>query len=123
MGNGEWGTEDQEVHIPIPHSPLPTPAAGPLEVVAIGTSTGGPNALVDVFNRIPGDFPVPIVIVQHMPPMFTRLLAERLSNKDIADRLFISPRTAEKHIASLITKTGAANRADLCARSAALRSG
>ncbi|MGW2237614.1 AAA family ATPase [Streptomyces sp. NPDC001759] len=52
-----------------------------------------------------------------------RLLAERLSNKDIADRLFISPRTAEKHIASLITKTGAANRADLCARSAALRSG
>ncbi|NKI45269.1 helix-turn-helix transcriptional regulator [Streptomyces physcomitrii] len=52
-----------------------------------------------------------------------RLLAERLSNKDIADRLFISPRTAEKHIASLITKTGAANRADLCARSAALRDG
>jgi DNA-binding CsgD family transcriptional regulator len=50
-----------------------------------------------------------------------RLLAERLGNKDIADRLFISPRTAEKHIASLITKTGAANRADLCARSAALR--
>ncbi|MFD4574629.1 AAA family ATPase [Streptomyces sp. NPDC058417] len=51
-----------------------------------------------------------------------RLLAERLGNKDIADRLFISPRTAEKHIASLITKTGADNRADLCARSAALRS-
>ncbi|MGW7268249.1 AAA family ATPase [Streptomyces sp. NPDC054842] len=51
-----------------------------------------------------------------------RLLADRLGNKDIADRLFISPRTAEKHIASLITKTGAANRADLCARSAALRS-
>ncbi|MFB7504585.1 helix-turn-helix transcriptional regulator, partial [Streptomyces broussonetiae] len=50
-----------------------------------------------------------------------RLLAERLGNKDIADRLFISPRTAEKHIASLITKTGAANRAELCARSAALR--
>jgi DNA-binding CsgD family transcriptional regulator len=50
-----------------------------------------------------------------------RLLAERLSNKGIADRLFISPRTAEKHIASLVTKTGAANRADLCARSAALQ--
>ncbi|MCZ0991326.1 helix-turn-helix transcriptional regulator [Streptomyces diastatochromogenes] len=50
-----------------------------------------------------------------------RLLAERLGNKDIADRLFISPRTAEKHIASLMTKTGAVNRADLCARSAALR--
>ncbi|MDO0928843.1 AAA family ATPase [Streptomyces sp. TG1A-8] len=49
-----------------------------------------------------------------------RLLADRLSNKDIADRLFISPRTAEKHIASLMTKTGAANRADLCARSTRL---
>ncbi|MBV2354028.1 AAA family ATPase [Streptomyces sp. J2-1] len=50
-----------------------------------------------------------------------RLLAERLTNKDLADRLFISPRTAEKHIASLMTKTGAVNRADLCARSAELR--
>ncbi|MBU7597106.1 AAA family ATPase [Streptomyces sp. P38-E01] len=50
-----------------------------------------------------------------------RLLAERLSNKDLADRLFISPRTAEKHIASLMAKVGATNRANLCARSAAFR--
>jgi two-component system chemotaxis response regulator CheB len=48
-------------------------------VLAIGASTGGPNALADVFRRLPADFPVPIVIAQHMPPMFTRLLAERLS--------------------------------------------
>jgi two-component system chemotaxis response regulator CheB len=48
-------------------------------VVAIGVSTGGPNALVEIFRRLPGDFPAPIVIVQHMLPMFTRLLAERLS--------------------------------------------
>jgi DNA-binding CsgD family transcriptional regulator len=48
------------------------------------------------------------------------LLAERLGNKDIADRLYISPRTVEKHIAALMAKTGEPNRAALCARSAAL---
>ncbi|MFJ6215471.1 AAA family ATPase [Streptomyces sp. NPDC092296] len=42
------------------------------------------------------------------------LLAERLSNKAIADRLFISPRTVEKHIASLISKTGQPSRSGLC---------
>ena len=48
-------------------------------VVAIGTSTGGPNALAEILPRIPGDFPLPILIVQHMPPVFTAFLAERLS--------------------------------------------
>ena len=57
----------------------PKPRPGPIEVVAIGTSTGGPNALTQLLPRIPADFPVPILIVQHMPPTFTRFLAERLS--------------------------------------------
>jgi two-component system chemotaxis response regulator CheB len=52
-----------------------------IEVVAIGTSTGGPNALGDLVPLLPANFPVPVVIVQHMPPIFTRFLADRLSSK------------------------------------------
>jgi two-component system, chemotaxis family, protein-glutamate methylesterase/glutaminase len=69
-------------------APAPRPAPRPrilshprIDVVAIGTSTGGPNALAEVFPGIPKDFPVPVVAVQHMPPIFTKLLAERLASR------------------------------------------
>jgi two-component system chemotaxis response regulator CheB len=52
---------------------------GRMEIVAIGVSTGGPSALAELLPAMPADFPLPIVIVQHMPPLFTRLLAERLN--------------------------------------------
>ncbi len=52
-----------------------------MEVLAIGVSTGGPNALGAILPLLPADFPVPILIVQHMPAIFTRLLAERLSSR------------------------------------------
>jgi two-component system chemotaxis response regulator CheB len=51
----------------------------PIELLAIGTSTGGPNALAEVLAALPKGFPVPVVIVQHMPATFTRFLAERLA--------------------------------------------
>lgn len=52
-----------------------------VDVVAIGVSTGGPNALAVLLPELPADISVPIVIVQHMPPLFTKLLAERLASK------------------------------------------
>ncbi|MFS0782282.1 protein-glutamate methylesterase/protein-glutamine glutaminase [Bacillus sp. 1P06AnD] len=48
------------------------------KLVAIGTSTGGPRALQSVLTMLPKDFSLPIVIVQHMPPGFTKSLASRL---------------------------------------------
>ena len=54
------------------------PGNGRVEVVAIGSSTGGPEALAALVPALPADFPAPVVIVQHMPRLFTRLMAQRL---------------------------------------------
>ena len=50
----------------------------PVEAIVIGVSTGGPKALQRIIPKLPADFPVPILIAQHMPPYFTKSLAERL---------------------------------------------
>ena len=52
---------------------------GRVDVLAIGASTGGPNSLMRVLARLPSSLQVPVVLVQHMPPLFTRLLADRLT--------------------------------------------
>lgn len=66
--------------IPTPPKVSSAPATtARVDLLAIGASTGGPNALAEIFSALPGDLPVPIIVVQHMPPMFTQMLAERLS--------------------------------------------
>ncbi len=74
------------VHSSAVSTPRPVPAPsraglGPVMLVGIGISTGGPNALAEVLPALPADFPAPIVIVQHMPPLFTKMLAERLNGQ------------------------------------------
>src|SRR5690606_780700 len=51
------------------------------KVVVIGASTGGPVALAEVLVALPANFPLPIVLVQHMPENFTKAFAERLNKQ------------------------------------------
>ncbi len=69
-------------------TPVAPPVSAPVQsraammgrrIVVIGVSTGGPNALAEVMPMFPKNFNLPILIVQHMPPLFTRFLAERLA--------------------------------------------
>jgi two-component system chemotaxis response regulator CheB len=59
-------------------SPLPPPIHAP-KIVVVGVSTGGPAALEVLLPKLPAGFPLPILIVQHMPRLFTGLLADRLN--------------------------------------------
>jgi len=59
--------------------PLTRARKEPTKIVAIGVSTGGPNALQYLLSQLPGDFPGSIVVVQHMPEGFTEMFARRLN--------------------------------------------
>jgi len=56
------------------------PDPSSIKIITIGISTGGPAALNEMIPKLPGNIPVPIVIAQHMPPFFTKSLAERLDS-------------------------------------------
>jgi two-component system chemotaxis response regulator CheB len=83
--------------------------AGRIDIIAIGSSTGGPDALTKVLTGLPTDLPVPIVVTQHMPPVFTKMFAERLDRStpltvvEAADGMEVGPGRAyiapgDKHL-------------------------
>jgi len=78
------GQVKRDAAAPAAARPFALRAVGPAitaDLVAIGVSTGGPAALADILSHLPADFPAPILLVQHMPQMFTRFLAERLNGQ------------------------------------------
>ncbi|HWP05257.1 MAG TPA: chemotaxis-specific protein-glutamate methyltransferase CheB [Polyangiaceae bacterium] len=73
--------QEDSVEVDVTLAPPPPVPMRPavIQALAIGSSTGGPNALAELFAKLPGDLPVPILIVQHMPTLFTKILADRLT--------------------------------------------
>jgi two-component system chemotaxis response regulator CheB len=82
------GTDSTKVSMPAPPKTRSEvrltgrkrPAAGAMKIVVLGVSTGGPLALHQVIPKLPPDFPVGMLIVQHMPAHFTKSLADRLNS-------------------------------------------
>lgn len=85
---------------PAAESALPHCDLRQYRLVMIGTSTGGPAALQDVLSKLPQNFPLPIILIQHMPASFTKPFSERLDSicnitvKHAADRDVLQPGTA-----------------------------
>jgi len=73
-------TKEREKYRPPPPSLLNCTGRKRMNIVAIGASTGGPPALQAIIPRLPKNLPVPVMVVQHMPPTFTKSLADRLNS-------------------------------------------
>jgi two-component system chemotaxis response regulator CheB len=67
------------VSMPTPAKPQARAPLAAVQLIVIGVSTGGPSALAELIPRLPAELLQPVLIVQHMPVLFTRVLAERLN--------------------------------------------
>lgn len=84
LGRGRGGAEWKGAALPPIARPVGAERLFPpvaVELLAIGASTGGPNAVEAILEVLPAAFPVPIVLVQHMPALFTPLFAARLDQR------------------------------------------
>ena len=80
--SGSWGTEAKSGTRGTPiEGARVAPYEPPTRLVAIGSSTGGPSALLEIFGRIPPTSMIGMVVAQHMPDKFTRTFAERLDRR------------------------------------------
>jgi two-component system chemotaxis response regulator CheB len=105
----------------------PVRRAGPpgrVDILALGSSTGGPDALTKVLQALPADLAVPVVVTQHMPPVFTRMFAERLDRStplhvvEAGDGMTLTPGTVyiapgDKHL--VLQRRGTATLTQLSA--------
>lgn len=66
--------------VSVPRPPFRASGETRIDLLAIGCSTGGPNALTEIFRALGPEVSVPILVTQHMPPLFTRYLAQRLGD-------------------------------------------
>lgn len=76
------GTEGKKPSVPVVVPPsVPSRLLVPAQVIVIGVSTGGPDALARLLPSLPADLPVPVLVAQHMPAIFTQMLAMRLAGR------------------------------------------
>ncbi|MCB9616712.1 MAG: chemotaxis-specific protein-glutamate methyltransferase CheB [Sandaracinus sp.] len=74
------GARSEAPHPSTSPAHVPTPSSPP-SLLVIGSSTGGPSALQEMLTALGRDFPAPVLVVQHMPPLFTSVLADRLARE------------------------------------------